>query len=946
MSPLEKVTNPISCFLSKPKTSGMLLFVFLFSILNFITFQRYQFLKESETLEMSNILKVVDQNIDQTLKNSYVTTLTLALTIDNNGIPNNFNGIAKELIDSYPNTDVVQLVPNGVIKYIYPLKGNEPALNFDILDSPMHRKAAQKAIEQKKIYFGGPIKLKQGGTGIVGRLPVFIKGKFWGFSAVVIKLENFLKITGLENFENDKYYFQFSKINPNNNTEEFFLPVREDFTDKDYQAITIPDGDWKFYLIPVDNYQLIKQLIPFSLLAIILSAICGIFTTILLKRPSKLERLVHLQAEKLMQSEIKFKSIFEQAAIGISRLDSNTGIYIETNEKFCQLVGYDSDEIKKMTFMILTHPEDLDEDLKNLSRLRKGEIREYSIEKRYFHKNGKIIWTNLTVSPLWDEDEKPSSHIAIVEDITEKKLAEDQLKKSKKRFESLFNNAPFPLWEEDFSQVKIHLEKLNLIRADKTYVLDYFKNHPEEIRFCLSLVKVIDVNKMGLIFHHVKNKSFLKDLNTIFSDDTLPIFEKQLLAITQGESRFNGEFETTTLDRKSHHISIKWRVVPEFKKSLKRVIISTENITERKLTEEINIKHQQKIESLINTIDGIVWEADPETFKFTFISKKVEQILGYTPEEWLANPDFWAQHLHPEDRDWAVTFYASNAKDKEQYDFEYRMIAKDGEIVWFRDIVSVLLKNDAVIKLRGIMINITQTKIAEIDLINTLHLVTEQNKRLLDFSYIVSHNLRSHTSNIDSLTNLIEAADTDKEREEMIQMLKSVSSILNETMDNLNEVVNMQTNINVHIESLNLKNHIKIIVALLSEQILKNNVIITISVDENVTINYNSVYLESILLNFISNAIRFRHPERQPEISLKSYQEEGKTVLEISDNGIGIDLERHGSKLFGMFKTFTKHPDARGIGLFITKNQIDSMGGKLTVESTLNKGTTFKIYFK
>jgi sensor histidine kinase regulating citrate/malate metabolism len=75
------------------------------------------------------------------------------------------------------------------------------------------------------------------------------------------------------------------------------------------------------------------------------------------------------------------------------------------------------------------------------------------------------------------------------------------------------------------------------------------------------------------------------------------------------------------------------------------------------------------------------------------------------------------------------------------------------------------------------------------------------------------------------------------------------------------------------------------------------------------------------------------------------YLENGKVVLEIQDNGLGIDLARHGDKLFGMYKTFHKNENARGIGLFITKNQIESMGGSVTVDSKTNKGTTFKIYF-
>jgi signal transduction histidine kinase len=99
------------------------------------------------------------------------------------------------------------------------------------------------------------------------------------------------------------------------------------------------------------------------------------------------------------------------------------------------------------------------------------------------------------------------------------------------------------------------------------------------------------------------------------------------------------------------------------------------------------------------------------------------------------------------------------------------------------------------------------------------------------------------------------------------------------------------------------------------------------------------------LLNFTTNAIKYAHPDRYPEIIYTLAIEKNYTILEINDNGLGINLEIHGDKLFGMYKTFHNNANARGIGLFITKNQIEAMGGKVEVESKVNIGTTFKIYF-
>lgn len=106
------------------------------------------------------------------------------------------------------------------------------------------------------------------------------------------------------------------------------------------------------------------------------------------------------------------------------------------------------------------------------------------------------------------------------------------------------------------------------------------------------------------------------------------------------------------------------------------------------------------------------------------------------------------------------------------------------------------------------------------------------------------------------------------------------------------------------------------------------------------------VYLDSIVLNLITNSIKYCSPDRDSYVLLECVETENIVQLIVKDNGIGIDLKKNGHKLFGMFKTFHAHPDARGVGLFITKNQVEAMGGKIEVESEIGVGTTFKITFK
>ena len=783
MSLEKKITTLISWFLSRPKTSGFLVFTSFLSILSLSLFFRYQISEENEKHEMSNILNVVKKNIEQNLKNNYAAVITLALSINDSGEPKNFEEIAHNLVNSYDNINAVQLVPGGVIKYTYPLKGNEAATGFDILHHPLHRKAALKAIESKSMYFSGPVELKQGGLGVVGRLPIFKKGKFWGFSAVIVKFDTFIKSTGIGSFKSDKYYFQLSKVNPVSGKKDFFLDNKSDFSDKTFKVVDIPEGDWKLYIISRSETHL-TELIPLFAFAFLLSLLSGLFTNTLLKRPAELEQLVNIQTEKLTQSEFLFKSIFEHAGLGIIHTNSETGDFIDMNDKFCELIGYSHDELQKMNFMMITHPDDLEGDLENMNKLRNGEIDQFSMEKRYFHKNGKIIWARITISPLWEKNKKSNSHIAIIEDISKRKETEKEILESK-----------------------------------------------------------------------------------------------------------------------------------------------------------------QKINDIIDSIDGVVWEGNSKDPGVSFVSKKSVDILGYTPEEWISDEMFWRKIIHPDDRDWVVDYSNQCARDKTPFDFEYRMIHKNGNIVWVRDIVSVYHEEITTTRFRGILIDITRSKQFEIDLNNSLKLVTEQNKRLLNFSHIVSHNLRSHTSNIESLINLIEISDDENERNEMLGLLKSVSETLSQTMDNLNEVVSIQTNIDQVVEPLNLHKYINKTLEVLHNQISKHEAVIINSVADTTTVYFNPAYLESVLLNFISNSIRYKHPNRKPEIILHSYIENNYLVLEISDNGIGIDLKKNGKKLFGLYKTFTNNIESRGIGLFITKNQVDAMKGRIEVESTLNEGTTFKIYF-
>lgn len=147
-------------------------------------------------------------------------------------------------------------------------------------------------------------------------------------------------------------------------------------------------------------------------------------------------------------------------------------------------------------------------------------------------------------------------------------------------------------------------------------------------------------------------------------------------------------------------------------------------------------------------------------------------------------------------------------------------------------------------------------------------------------------------------------------------------------------------------QHLKLEDYLEGTLGLLKVEIEKKQAKVYTAVPEAMQVKFNASYMESVLLNLLTNSLRYSCPSRIPEIHVAGKKLGEKWMLEVKDNGIGIDMEKNRDKLFGLYKTFSNYPNARGVGLFITKNQIQAMDGSIEVESQPEKGTTVKVYFE
>ena len=367
------------------------------------------------------------------------------------------------------------------------------------------------------------------------------------------------------------------------------------------------------------------------------------------------------------------------------------------------------------------------------------------------------------------------------------------------------------------------------------------------------------------------------------------------------------------------------------------------DITREKTISDLNAQLRKQFEAVLNNVPNLIFVKDLEG-KYLMANNAAREFFGLSEEEIIGKTDV----------DLGVP--ESTAKEYQEADVK---VATTGETLFVPEIKSISASGKEVFHqtikvpfqqqgsdepaVLAVITDISQRKQKEMQLNETLDIVGDQNKRLMNFAHIVSHNLRNHAGNISMLLSLFDMEESVEEKEELMGYLKTASERLNVSIEDLNEIIDQQYKTENDLKELKPAETIGKVKEILVSEILSNNIKFEENLDEDLTIEYNPAYMESIILNLVSNAIKYRDPDRKPKVQIDLYEENEHAFLEISDNGLGIDMEKHGDKLFGMYNTFHGNENSKGIGLFITKNQIESLGGSVAVESEPGKGTTFKI---
>lgn len=734
----------------------------------------------------------------------------------------------------------------------------------------------------------------------------------------------------------------------------------------------------------------------------------------------------------------------------LSIISTNTeGIVTSFNKAAEKLTGYSAEEMIGKASILLLHDKiqlierakqlsaELDSDVEpdfqvfttNIKANKKEERREWT----YVRKDGSKFPVSLSITGLWDDQQKLIGFAGIATDITVSKNAEQKIKESEAHLQALLNSID-----------DIALE----VNKEGVYTNIWTK-------------------KDHLLFVTPREQYVGKRLEDVLSGELLQQFQSAISSALDTQQPAYIEYLVPEGDR--------WSAAKFSYIDAERVLILVRNITEKKKAELQLAQSEQKFRTLAENIPGAIYLCrNDETYSMIYLNDRIEEITGYNAREFISGDINFTQLYHPDDREYIFSEVNRALDHEKKFHLKYRLRHRDAGWRWVDEVGIGIFSENKLLLIEGFISDITLIKEAEeklekaaaenyqlfnnpvtlnviagldgyfkrlnptwtklfgwteeelkskaffdfvhpddvdatlkavsfmeagnnllsfenryrcrdgsyrwllwgsaVDLKNQLTYASaiditerkksedallrskqnieaialklqEQNRQLDEFAHIISHNLRSPIGNIKALIGLLDHNSSIADYKQIFEKLKNVSNNLGETMNELMETLKVKKETTIERVEIRFKETFDKVIQSLEGDLIQCEAQVTFDFNAAPTIQYSRSYLESIFQNLLSNAIKYRSAERTPQINVKTFQQGKNIILHVADNGLGIDLEQFGDKLFGLHKTFHEHKDARGVGLFLVKTQIEALGGSIAVESAIDKGTTFIITF-
>ncbi|MCC5923842.1 MAG: PAS domain-containing sensor histidine kinase, partial [Crocinitomicaceae bacterium] len=353
----------------------------------------------------------------------------------------------------------------------------------------------------------------------------------------------------------------------------------------------------------------------------------------------------------------------------------------------------------------------------------------------------------------------------------------------------------------------------------------------------------------------------------------------------------------------------------------------------------------KRYEAIIQGANVGTWEWNIQTGE-VLINNNWAKIIGYELEELIPmSIEKWRSLIHPEDLPFVEReLVGVNWKSNNFFAIQMRIKHKLGHWVWVVDSGKVLdwsLNGDAQ-KMYGIHQDISEAMESKEELKRLLQTTQLQNEKQNQFTSILSHNLKSHGAAIIGLSELLMHDFPELAENQMFQLLLKGANDLNDTIDDVNEILKIKKDDDLY-KQVSIAQLIEKILSSFQFHIQNANLEVHNNIDKAIKIWTIEPYLSSVIQNLITNAIKFKREDNGAFLKITYQKDGGCHVLLFEDNGLGINLEKHGKDIFGLYKTFHGFEDSKGLGLYMSKQHVEILGGTLSVSSAEKIGSTFKI---
>jgi len=631
---------------------------------------------------------------------------------------------------------------------------------------------------------------------------------------------------------------------------------------------------------------------------------------------------------ELSSERTRINNILNGTNIGHWEWNVQTGETV-FNERWAEIVGYSLEELEPVsidTWMNLAHPDDLDESgrLLNLCFEKKAEF--YEFEARMKHKDGYWVWVYDRGKVFsWTDDGKPLMMYGTHQDITRRKSYEEQLKVSEKAFRGNFENAAIgmAMLDKKGRWLKANERVCDILgySEDELFELTFQDlTYPDDLDSDLQLLDELVSGKRD--YYHMEKRYYHKDGHIVYAilaasvvrdpEENILYFISQIIDITNLKNAEKNLSSALAKNRATMNASTQVAIIST---DLNGVITEFNEGAERMLGYEASDLVGRFTPQIIHIEDEVLAEGESIFEEFG------EKVEGFE-------------------------IFIHKAKDGVPYTKEWTLKRKNGSTVPVLLSMTAIIQEDEITGYLGIATNISKLKKAEREINSILCITENQNERLQNFSRIVTHNLRSHAGGIFGMLEVLKFENPEAYSNEYVQLLEKGVENLKETIEHLTELVKNDFAEENDFKQVELRGYVERNKNSVITLALKHDVEVINNVDEQLKVSVIPGYLDSIAMNFITNAIKYSDPAKDSFVKIEAEAEGDFVVLKISDNGLGIDLDENGKDLFGMYKTFHERDDARGVGLYITKNQIESMGGRVEVESEPGAGTSFHVYLQ